>query len=74
MYSVSLSAGELSDLLLLVWSLEIERRNISSRRHLFLAQDDVVETPGNFLKERVIRVQSVSILIDVGNNDRIADP
>src|SRR5699024_10110869 len=71
--AVALTAGEHAGLLLLVRSLESERRDIGARGHLHRAHLDEVETVGDDLPQALVRVDAAAGLIDVGDLDRVTD-
>src|SRR5450756_2487126 len=70
---VPLAAGEDPGRLLLVRALEAEGRDVRPRGHLDVADLDVVETVGDDLPERLLRVDAGARLVDVRDLDRLAD-
>ncbi|AFJ34468.1 30S ribosomal protein S5 [Mycobacterium sp. H4Y] len=70
---VALAAREHAGRLLLVWSLEPERRHVGPRRHLGLADDDVVQPVGDDLPDVLLRVDARAGLVDVAQLDGLAD-
>ena len=58
--------AEGADHLLLLYALEIESSDVTARRGFVIADLDEVETAGNFLPHRVLVVEGLARLIDVG--------
>src|SRR5262249_5193901 len=71
--AVSLAAGELADLLLLVGPLEVERGDIGPRGDLPLAERHLVEASGDLLEDGVLGVQGVTVLVDIRGDDAVAN-
>src|SRR5690625_705791 len=71
--AVALTAGEHAGLLLLVRSLESERRDIGARGHLHRAHLDEVETVGDDLPQALVRADAAAGLLRVGDLDRVSD-
>src|SRR5262245_50034584 len=71
---VALTAGERTDLLLLVSALEIEIGAIGARVHLLLAEEDHVVAAGNFLPDVLLAVEGVARLVHVSEVYGIANP
>src|SRR5215472_9030643 len=74
MDAVAFAARELTHLLLLVRSAEIEQCAIGAARHLAAAEVDLVPAVRDFLPHRVGRNQGVAALVDITEPDRLADP
>src|SRR4051812_2166061 len=70
---VALATGEHARRLLLVRTLEAERADVRPRRHLDVADVDVVEAAGNGLPHGLLGVDARAVLVDVGQLDRLAD-
>ena len=73
MDAVPLAAGEVADLLFLVRPLEIELRDVGARRHLALAEHDIVQTAGDFLEDGIGRIERLTRLIDIRTDHGIAN-
>ncbi len=73
MDAVALTAGQRSDLLLLVALLEVERRHVLAGVHLAVADLDVVELLGDLLPDVVVGIERVARLVDVGQVDGLAE-
>ena len=71
---VALAAGEHLGRLLLVRALEAERGDVGPRRHLDLADHQVVQAVGDDLPDRLVAVEARPVLVDVRQLDRLADP
>ena len=74
MQAVALAARELADLLLLVGAAEVERRGVLARVDPAVADLDLVGAAGDLLPDRVVVVERVARLVDVGELDGVADP
>ena len=72
--AVAFTARELTHLLLLVGTPEIEQRTISTAGHLAAPEIDFVLTTRDLLPHRVGRNQSIAGLIDITELDGLADP
>src|SRR3989440_4729 len=70
---VALAAGPYPGRLLLVRAFETERGDVRPRRHLDLADHQVVQAVGDDLPHGLPRVQPGARLIDVGQLDGLAD-
>src|SRR4051794_39606305 len=70
---VPLAAREHARRLLLVRSLEAERRDVGARRDLRVADLDVVQPVGDDLPERLLRVDARTGLVDVRDLHGLAD-
>ena len=73
MHTVSLAAGQHTDLLGLVASTEVERRYVRARVDLALAQVQEVVAATDLVEHGGFWVEGVSTLIDVAKLDRGAD-
>ena len=71
--AVTLTAGEHTRFLLLIRSLEPERRNIGARRHLNIANLNIVQTVRDNLPQALFGVNIGAVLIDIGNLHGFAD-
>ena len=58
------------------WSgpLKLNGGHVGPCRYLALAQDDRVDAAGDLLEDRVLGLEGVAVLIDVGDHHRVADP
>src|SRR5688500_8860218 len=72
MQPVALSAGEISDLLLLIRAAKVELRQIRSRVDLTVAHLDLIAPFGDFLIRRLRTVENAP-LIHVRQRHRLAD-
>ena len=70
---VALTAGEHLGRLLLVGALETEGGEVRTRRHLVLADVDVVQPVGDDLPDALFRIDVLTALVDVGQLDGLAD-
>src|SRR5690606_3544270 len=74
MHAVPLAAGEDADLLLLVRAAEVEPRAVGARVDRHAAPElDLVEPARDLLPDRLLRVERVAGLVDVGDLDRLPD-
>src|SRR5918993_2448397 len=71
--AVPLTTGQDAGRLLLVRSLEPERGDVRARRHLDVADLDVVEPVGDDVPQGLLRVYAAAVLLDVGELDGLAD-
>ena len=71
--AVSFAAGEVADLLFLVGTFEIELGDVGSGGDFSLAEGHIVKAAADFLEDGVFGVQGFSALIDIGDDDGIAD-
>ena len=71
--TVTLTTGEHTRLLLLVRALEAERGNVRTRRHLNVADLDVVQTVRDDLPEALLRVDVRAVLVNVRDLHGLAD-
>src|SRR5829696_4080117 len=71
--AVPLPTGQDTGRLLLVRSLEPERGDVRARRHLDVADLDVVEPVGDDVPQGLLRVDATAVLLDVGELDGLAD-
>ena len=69
----ALAAGELADLLLLVGALEVEAAEVGARGHLELADGEDVGAAGDVLPHRLVALERVARLVDVGHLHRRPD-
>ena len=72
-HAVALAAGEHADLALLVGALEVEAAHVRARVHLAVADLDDVVAVGDLLPDRLVGVERVARLVDVGEVDGLAD-
>src|SRR5579859_2171823 len=70
---VALATGQYPGGLLLVGSLEPEGGDVRARGHLDLADHQVVEPVGDDLPHRLLRVEAGAALVDVRQEDGLAD-
>src|SRR5690349_8708884 len=70
---VAFTAGQHAGRLLLVGSLEPERRHVGTRGDLVLADLDVVELVGDDLPDGLLRIDAGPALVDVAELDGVAD-
>src|SRR5690606_12650329 len=70
---VALTSGEDTGLLLLVRTLEAELGHVRPRGDLGLADGDEVESVGDDLPQRLVRVDVRTGLVDVADLDRLTD-
>ena len=70
--AVALTAGKHLRRLLLVRALEAERGQVRARRHLVLADVDVVEPARDDLPDRGLGVDVLAVLVNVGQLDGLA--
>src|SRR6185312_12541977 len=73
MHAVALAAGKRADFFLLVAALEIEGRDVSSTRHVLLAEGDDVIAAGDFFPHGLFAVERVAALVDITELHRLAD-
>src|SRR5438477_3848995 len=72
--AVSLAAGQVLHLLLLVGAGEVEERGVRARVHLALADEDrLPPAVGQLLPHRALAVEGLAALVDVGDDDRVAE-
>src|SRR5690606_30726509 len=71
--AVALTTREHPGLLLLVWALEPELRNVRAGRDLCLAHLNEVVTLRDDLPESLVRVDAATALVDVGDLHGLAD-
>src|SRR5690606_2301977 len=69
----ALAAGELADALLLIGTLEVEARDPRPARRAKAPDLDVVEPVGDFLPDRLRRIERVATLVDAGRLHGVAD-
>src|SRR5690606_11660926 len=65
--------GEVLDELLLIGALEVETTDITTRRHLVVADLDHVEAIGDLLPHGLAAVEHVAALLDAGDLYGFAD-
>src|SRR5207249_345021 len=71
---VSLAAGQVLHLLLLVGAGEVEERGVRARVQLPLADEDrLPPAVGQPLPHRALAVEGLAALVDVGDDDRVAE-
>src|SRR5262249_50008945 len=68
-----LAAREVADALLLVAALEVERGAVGARVQLALADEDPLLAAGDLLPDGLLRVGALAVLVDVREDDRLAD-
>src|SRR5664280_3756463 len=73
MHAVALAARQGAYLLLLVGALEIERRAITARIDLALAEQDQFVAAGNLLPHALLAVETVARLVDIAEMHALAD-
>src|SRR5713101_5299560 len=71
--AVALASRELTDLLLLVDALEVERTAIGAARHLAGAELDDVEPSRQFLPHRLVGIERLAALVDITQLHRRPD-
>ncbi len=69
MDAVPFAARQLADLFLLLRAAEIEPGDIGARVHALAAEFDFIHAAGDFFENRVVVVQGVAVLVDVGEDD-----
>src|SRR5438552_17408338 len=74
MQAVALAAREVGDALLLVAAAEIERCDVGARLHRAGPERQDLGTLGDFLPHRLLAVERIAALVDVGQPDRLAHP
>ena len=73
MYTVTFTAGELSDFFLLISPFEVELPDISTRWHLFFAQFDYIKPVGNLFPYGFISRKFISGLINIAQINGFTD-
>eukprot|EP01132_Coremiostelium_polycephalum_P011819 gene11818-biopygen4574 len=73
MHAVTLTTGEIADLLLLVAALEVEATHVGARRDFVVADTDLVGTVGNLLEHRLAAVEVVAALVNASQLHGFAD-
>src|SRR5438477_6654105 len=74
MYAVALAAGEVTDLLVLIRSAEVERGDVGAAVAHATADVDLVLTIGDLFEDRLRRHEGVARLRDVGELHGVAQP
>lgn len=64
--TVAFTAGKNAGLLLLIGTLEAERRNVGARRHFNVANLDVIEAVRDYFPKSLFRIDTATVLINVG--------
>src|SRR5207249_4296593 len=72
--AIALAARELADALLLVAALEVERGDVGARLQLPAANVEDVLAARDLLPHRLLAVEGVTTLVDVGKLHAVADP
>src|SRR5262245_33936167 len=73
MDTVAFTTRQLTNLPLLIGSLEVELGDITPGSHLALAEHEVLGAAGHFLKNGLVIVECVPVLVDVGRHHRVPD-
>ena len=72
-HPVAFTARQQADLLLLVPALEVERPHIAAADQFPVAHLDHVQTAGDRLPHRIVRLQVVAALVDIGQLHRLPE-
>src|SRR3954447_14584532 len=72
--AVAFAARQRADLASLRRSLEVEPRHVGARRHLALAELDLLGAAGDLVEHAPVRVERVAALVDVADLHGLADP
>src|SRR5579875_928702 len=74
MQAVALATGQPAHLLLLVGALEVESGDVGAAVDPALSELDLLLAAGDLLPDRLLVVERVASLIDVGQPDALTDP
>src|SRR5690606_25253119 len=70
--TVALTTGQVLDALLLVAALEVEATEVSTRRHLEIADLEDIKAAGYLFPHRLVAVEILAALVDEGQLHHIA--
>ena len=73
MNAVAFAAGKLSDSFLLIRARKVKTRNVCAGIHFTLAEQNQIQTVGNFVKDGFSVIQRIARLVNVAEFDGFAD-
>src|SRR5688572_33404546 len=72
MHTIAFAAGQRAHLPLLLGPLEVEPRDVGTRRHRALADEQLIFPARDLLPHALVRAEGVAALIDVSELHRLA--